>query len=115
MSKLLIIIITIFNLNVLGIQKVNELETTQYWSHTNLNGCNFNCRVQKLNFPVNLWVGENLYKGPCNIQNAISLFEKSPEHKAILDHQHNFGVVLKGEQDKNGNCYIVFEFANYNF
>lgn len=96
---------SLFNL---ASSKIEDLNKTGYWSHTNENGCDYNCRVKQVSANYS-WMGENLYKGPCDIVKAMDMFEHSPEHKANLDHNFDNINILISKQ-KDGNCYMAFEY-----
>ena len=94
--------------------KLDDLVATGYWEHTNSNGCDYHCRIrQYLGNDMYSWVGENLYKGVCSVQHAYSLWEKSPSHKAVLDHEYNTEVLLS-RQFNEEECYIILERAVLN-
>lgn len=87
--------------------KLTDLITTGVWGHTSSNGCDFECRSDKL---VNmLWVkkvGENLYHGRCDIAHAYDKWEKSPAHKVVLDMESDFEI-LRYRKASDGQCYII--------
>lgn len=85
--------------------KLNDLISTNYWSHTNSDGCDFSCRT-RVYMENYSWIGENLYKGTCFKERAFKEWEKSPSHKEVLDHEYNQEVLLMGEYKENA-CYIV--------
>lgn len=96
-------------LNELANSKLNDLLSTGYWSHTNSNGCDFNCRT--MDYTENgkySWIGENLYKGPCDIENVYRLWEKSASHKAVLDHSFDESVLISEKYGEN-QCYYILE------
>lgn len=96
-------------LTVIAKEKVKDLETTGYWSHTNSNGCSFRCRVRSYlatNGGRYSWIGENLYKGTCDVDNAYRLWELSPAHNEVLKHGYDEQVLLTGKYGKSG-CYYV--------
>jgi hypothetical protein len=84
------------------------LKTNSFVDH-NIDSCDYHCR--RLRHEVTAyWVGENLYrnKGECDLVNAFKLWEKSPTHKANLDHSKTNEIMLTA---KNADyCYIVHEF-----
>lgn len=95
------------SIETLANDKLNELVTTKYWSHTNIDGCDFHCRT--MDYTTNgkySWVGENLYHGVCDIDNAYRLWKASPTHKAVLDHEANEEYLVIEEYAPN-RCYIV--------
>jgi hypothetical protein len=85
--------------------KLNDLALTGHWDHTNSNGCDFTCRAKPY-LNDYLWIGENLYKGVCKKENAFRLWEKSPSHLEILNHEYNQEVLLMREYEEN-HCYII--------
>lgn len=93
--------------------KIKQLQETNFWSHSNEDGKTFDERAEGQ--PA-AWYGENLYKGPCDIRNAMALFEKSPTHKANLDHKYDYASIVISPktnpepEDKGENCYMVFQF-----
>lgn len=96
-------------LNELANSKLNDLLSTGYWSHTNSDGCDFNCRTK--DYTENgkyLWIGENLYKGLCDINSAYRLWNQSSSHKAVLDHSFDESVLISGEYGEN-QCYYILE------
>jgi len=96
-------------LTVIAKEKVKDLETTGYWSHTNSNGCSFRCRVRSYlatNGGRYSWIGENLYKGTCDVDNAYGLWELSPAHNEVLKHGYDEQVLLTGKYGESG-CYYV--------
>jgi hypothetical protein len=87
--------------------KMEDLMNTGYWNHTNSDGCDFNCRTDRyIDEDVFGWVGENLYRGICSIEYAYHLWEMSPAHKEILDHDYDIEVFIsrKYEEDR---CYFI--------
>ncbi len=104
--------------------KVKNLQTTQYFEHTddNINGCTFDCRVDKV-YPwylsiIPFDVSENLYHGPCNESNAYILWEKSPKHKENLEKipSSDFNILkMQPDNAKDGRnwCYGVLEIVKY--
>lgn len=94
-------------LKTLAQDKINDLFTTGYWSHTNSDGCDFKCRTKPY-WKYYSWIGENLYKGVCDKENAYRLWRESPSHLEILNHPSTEEVILmqKYAPDK---CYIVLE------
>lgn len=95
-----------YALNQLAINKINDLISTNQWSHVNSDGCNLTCRTNMLN--INGWTGENLYFGTsCDIRNAITLWEQSPSHFKVLNHQYDYGTIQIYRKDSD-HCYIVF-------
>ena len=92
--------------------KLQELQETHFWAHDNEDGTTFHDR--RIKYAKNSeWAGENLYKGPCDIRNAMKLFEESPTHKAVLDHDYDTVEVqmepIEGDEDW---CYGVFIFTS---
>lgn len=97
-------------LYLLAKDKLDDLVATNYWSHTNSDGCDFgSCRVPKFAYIRN-WIGENLYKGPCDIQLAFKKWEASPSHNEVMYHYATNEILLIQEYDNN-MCYIVWERA----
>jgi uncharacterized protein YkwD len=92
-------------LYVIAEEKMDDLIRTGYFEHENSNGCDFKCRIKDYRSEYT-WIGENLYKGECDIRTAMEMWEKSPSHKYILDHSYTNEVVLSREY-KEGYCYIV--------
>jgi uncharacterized protein YkwD len=89
--------------------KLNDLVNTNYWSHTNSNGCSFNCRVNSYLVTRGgkyTWIGENLYRGICDVNNAYRLWRLSPTHNEILKHKSNKQVLI-GYEFEPGLCYYV--------
>ncbi len=101
------------SLFTLGKRKLSDLQKTNYWSHTDSDNCDFSCRISKIN-NFSSWIGEDLYKGPCDISNAINAFEHSPPHKQVLDHNFDYINITIGKSD-TGDCYMVFNFAELPF
>lgn len=96
-------------LTTIAREKIKNLETTGYWSHTNSNGCSFRCRVRSYlatNGGRYSWIGENLYKGTCDVDNAYRLWELSPAHNEVLKHGYDEQVLLTGKYGGSG-CYYV--------
>lgn len=94
-------------LKTLAQDKINDLFSTGYWSHTNSNGCDYTCRTKPY-WKYYSWIGENLYKGVCNKENAYRLWRTSPSHLEILNHPSTEEVILMQEYAPN-KCYIVLE------
>lgn len=94
-------------LQFLGQSKLNDLIENNYWSHTNRDTCDFNCRTKDISF----WIGENLYKGPCDINDAYLAWNHSPSHKKILDHLYNVYVLYMKSDKTNQFCYVVLDKA----
>lgn len=82
--------------------KLKDLVTTGYWSHTNSDGCDFRCRTVGLHYQ---WAGENLYKGDCSYYEAFKSWEESPGHKEVLEAPFTDEVLLKEHYE--GGCYII--------
>ena len=102
---------SVIDLQLLANTKINDLFKTSYWSHTNSNGCDYNCRVKTLDVD-HQWIGENIYKNigkNCNINEAFAAWELSPKHKANLDHKQDKSVLVS--RQINNTCYIVLEVA----
>lgn len=83
--------------------KMTDLLKTDFFEHTNSNGCDFDCRTKEQPGPV---IGEDLYKGPCSLAMAYAMWLNSPKHKEVLEKGFN-QVVIMGEQ-KEDMCYIVY-------
>lgn len=91
----------------LAYAKVQDLEQTGYWSHTNSDGCDFNCRTQEYTSNGQYsWIGENLYKGKCDIDYAYTLWQQSPSHLAVLQHAYDEEALLQGSYGED-KCYYV--------
>lgn len=88
--------------------KLNDLVSTGYWSHTNNNGCDFHCRTNGYtwNGGIYSWIGENLYRGKCDADNAYKLWRLSPAHNAVLEHDYDEEVLLHASYGDN-KCYYV--------
>jgi hypothetical protein len=90
-----------------AMNKLNDLIATDFWSHTNSNGCNFTCRVQGYTRGGKYsWLGENLYRGTCDEQNAYRLWKLSPKHNEVLQHYADEQVLVHAEYADN-RCYYV--------
>lgn len=83
--------------------KMNDLIDNNNWEHNLTDNSEFEHR----SIQVEGWNGENLYQGPCNIQNAMNKFYESPKHKEVLDHGYNYGNIIIAP-DGNNECYMVF-------
>jgi hypothetical protein len=94
-------------LKTLAQDKINDLFNTGYWSHTNSNGCDYTCRTKPY-WNYYSWIGENLYKGVCNKENAYKLWRTSPSHLEVLNHPCTEEVILMQEYAPD-KCYIVLE------
>jgi hypothetical protein len=92
-------------LEEIATDKMQDLLETNYWSHTNSNGCDFECRTKPYENRYK-WIGENLYKGPCNQTTAFNMWEESPAHNDVLKHPYSHEILLE-EEYKNGYCYII--------
>jgi len=100
-------IIVTYDLHTLAQNKLSDLLRTGYWSHSNSDGCNFSCRVNRYSLLSKYsWVGENLYRGVCSVDNAYRLWKTSPTHYEILQHASDEQVLVQAEY-KEGRCYIV--------
>jgi thioesterase domain-containing protein len=99
--------VTTPTLKTLAQDKINDLFSTGYWSHTNSNGCDYTCRTKPY-WKYYSWIGENLYKGVCNKENAYRLWRTSPSHLEILNHPSTEEVILMQEYAPD-KCYIVLE------
>lgn len=99
------------DLEIFANNKLDDLQQTGHWSHTNSDGCGFQCRTMDYRDKYT-WIGENLYKGSCDIDNAYKLWEESPDHKAILDEvaDTEYLEVREVEEDY---CYIILVKARY--
>ena len=93
-------------LSTLANDKLKDLGNTDYWSHTNSDGCDFGCRAAKPSDRPLETVGENLYKGNCDLETSLRLWKESPTHKAILDKGFT-NLVMMGKQ-KGDMCYVVY-------
>ena len=93
------------DINQLAKDKLRDLVATDYWNHTNSNGCDFICRTKSYLNDYS-WIGENLYRGVCNKENAFRLWRESQSHLAVLNHEYNQEVLLMQEYEQN-HCYIV--------
>ncbi len=98
---------SVSTLQELAENKMNDLLSTGNWSHTNSDGCTFNCRTSPY-LEYYSWIGENLYKGPCNEEVAYKLWRESPSHLEVLQHPYTEEVILMQEYAPN-KCYIVLE------
>lgn len=85
--------------------KLEDLMETGYWEHTNSDGCDFQCRTEPYRAEYT-WIGEVLYRGVCDIDNAYRAWDESPSHKEILDHEFDDEAIAIGRYDDN-RCYIV--------
>lgn len=93
-------------------EKAIYLESTNEWEHDS-NGCNFDCRVNSSEInKYTTWVGENLYKGKCDIDSAYKLWEQSPTHKAVLDHSSDYEYTATSKYKKD-QCYYVLIKVEY--
>jgi uncharacterized protein YkwD len=101
------VVINHLTLKTLAQDKINDLFSTGYWSHTNSNGCDYTCRTKPY-WKYYSWIGENLYKGVCNRENAYRLWRTSPSHLEILNHPSTEEVILMQEYAPD-KCYIVLE------
>ena len=90
---------------VIAEAKMDDLIRTGYFEHENSNGCDFKCRIQDYHSEYN-WIGENLYRGECDIRTAMEMWGKSPTHKDVLDHSYSNEVILS-EEYQDGFCYII--------
>jgi hypothetical protein len=89
--------------------KLKDLMETNNWSHTNSDGCDYNCRTNGYTEDGKYsWVGENLYRGICNSENAYSLWKLSPTHNEILLHEYDEQILISGKWE-DGTCYMVLE------
>lgn len=95
----------------MAVAKLNDLANTGVWSHTNSDGCTLGCRVNKY-VSESAWVGENLYRGKCSVENAYKLWNLSPTHRDVLNHSYSHEVLVSREYD--GGCYIVLIRADKN-
>lgn len=101
--------IKILKLSDLANLKLRDLVRSGVWSHTNSDGCTFKCRSDKYLYTYGgqyYWVGENLYRGVCSIENAYRLWRLSPAHYEVLRH-YSDEQVLVGAEYKPGYCYYV--------
>lgn len=99
----------VLTLHSLAMLKLNDLVMTNYWSHTNSDGCTFKCRANRYLTSSGgqyYWVGENLYRGVCSTQNAYRLWSLSPAHKEVLDHYSDEQVLVGGKYGAD-KCYYV--------
>ena len=74
------------------------------WSHTSSNGEGLTQRVAKNGL---VKVGENLYRGNCDLRTAVKLWEESPDHNKVLDKGFKNLVITGTEIDSE--CYISYE------
>jgi uncharacterized protein YkwD len=73
------------------------------WSHDMASGITFQERVQYMEYG---WIGENLYKGSsCDLRIAMNMWQESEEHREVLDHDYDEGIILIKKQDEV--CYII--------
>ena len=94
-------------LHIFGAKKLIDLQAGN-WSHDSI-GCNYQCRVNKTMYS---WVGENLYKGDCDVNQAYKLWNNSPTHLALLQKQSDIEL-LSVSIPVDGQCYIILNKANY--
>lgn len=88
--------------------KIDDLASTGYWGHTNSDGCDFMCRVKRIYGDNNyVYLGENLYRGPCSVENAYKMWHDSPTHEEILKESYTDMVLLSHEYAP-GQCYIIY-------
>lgn len=98
-------------MDILAEQSITNHSATGEFSHTLIDGCDFHCRNIRANKPSNSVTAENLYLGPCDINNAFSLFEKSPSHKANIDHGYPYSQMYQTKIDDI--CLYVFIYAEF--
>lgn len=98
---------SVSTLQELAESKMNDLLSTGNWSHTNSNGCTFKCRTSPC-LEYYSWIGENLYKGPCNEDIAYKAWSESPSHLEVLQHPYTEEVILMQEYAPD-RCYIILE------
>lgn len=92
-------------LYIIAENKMDDLVKTGYFDHENSNGCDFQCRVRDYRSEYS-WIGENLYRGRCDIRTAMEKWEQSPTHKNVLDHNYTKEIILSREY-VSGWCYII--------
>lgn len=86
--------------------KLDDLVFTNHWAHEDSDGTTLDQRVQKTFALFGGWVGEDLYKGKCDIKTVIDLWTKSPEHNEVLEHEGEYIVLLMSPQKESG-CYAT--------
>lgn len=88
-------------------EKLIDLMQTDYFEHTNKDGTTFETRVLRQGSIG--WIGENLYKGPStDIREHVRMWDESPTHKAVLDHDIKYAVILVARKNKD-TVYSVME------
>lgn len=126
MKKYILFCVVIIFLNLVGIVyaglparqvvgiaqlKLDDLLRTEYWSHTNSNGCDLPCRLTGLTFSR---YDENLSLGTCDIRSVMAAWEASPSHKAVLDSTVGTDqLVIVMAKRWDGKCYTVLNSMKY--
>lgn len=97
----------------LATDKLNELIATDYWDHTNQDGCDLHCRSIRAAIETNnastYDIGENLYHGSCSVDEAMNLWHKSPTHEEILKKPYEYAYIAIGHKNNSTECYIVYD------
>lgn len=88
--------------------KINDMVSTNVWSHTNSDGSTFLQRVNNLRG----YKGENLYEGPCDIKNAMKLWEQSETHNYVLNHEADYSILLMAPKSDGSGCYMTYHNMN---
>ena len=88
--------------------KMNDLLSTNAWSHTDSDGVTLEQR--RLSLRYNAPVGEVLAKGCFTIDSVVKAWLKSPSHRDIItDKSYTKAVILIDRNDTT--CYVVGEYS----
>jgi len=86
--------------------KLNDLVSTDYWSHVNSDGKTLHDRRLEAN--IQKETGEVLAKGYCTLPKVVEAWLQSPTHKDIIVDYWD-SAVIRFERD-GMNCYWVGEY-----
>lgn len=93
------------DLYALGMWHVDDYLENRVWSHDLSDGTTFGHRIHELQ--LNGHYSENLYRGPCNLSNAVELWNKSESHSRIMNNENNVNLILIMTPTEDGECFIV--------
>lgn len=99
------------SLILLSLIHARDYANTGYWSHDLSDGTTLGERVNEVSVGYANY-SEILYKGRCDLRNAVDMWEQSPSHNAVLENPQNnyMAMLMIADPHNEGNCYIVGTF-----
>lgn len=101
---------TIYILFLLTTWHISDYKVNEYWSHDLADGTTLAERVP-LDMQNKFKVSEIMYKGTCDMGNAVDKWRKSESHNAILsDKEYDTAVFIMQRTDSE-QCIIIGTYA----